>query len=245
MYNDEQSYCRTLTFHTTMIPTDRSLLEDDTCPACYKVFSTTKGRNCHLLTALSCKWYGRGKIAEGRSRVVFGEGTDMHVEDIPGNNQEEINSAAHPNPPDIQIDEDLFHFIPDLPDLPNETGVEIGDAGPGPQTSAFRQTHRVLDDEDDTRVTEEHQGAGWKIRMGKTLFDSWQEKFSGTVDQDGDVEMEEGGNKYAPFASEMDWRIARWAVKDGIGHNSFNRLLEIPGVSSLCVMIINSFLTTE
>jgi len=58
--------------------------------------------------------------------------------------------------------------------------------------------------------------------MGKTLFDSWQEKFSDMVDQDGDVEMEGVGNKYAPFALEMDWRIARWAVKDGIGHNSFN-----------------------
>jgi hypothetical protein len=40
-------------------------------------------------------------------------------------------------------------------------------------------------------------------------------------------------NIHAPFASEMDWRIADWVVKDNIGHNSLNQLLKIPGVSSL------------
>ncbi|KAF8958087.1 hypothetical protein BDZ97DRAFT_1668977 [Flammula alnicola] len=44
--------------------------------------------------------------------------------------------------------------------------------------------------------------------------------------------MSEGGelNPFAPFSSELDWRVAQWAVKDGPGHNAFNRLLEIPGV---------------
>jgi len=66
--------------------------------------------------------------------VVLGEGTDVHVEDILRNNEEEINPATHPNPPDIQIGEDLFNFIPDLP---YKTEVEIGEAGPGQQTTAF------------------------------------------------------------------------------------------------------------
>ncbi|KAG1717810.1 hypothetical protein EDB19DRAFT_1899784 [Suillus lakei] len=37
-------------------------------------------------------------------------------------------------------------------------------------------------------------------------------------------------NKYAPFTSEIDWRVAQWAVVDGVGHNSLDRLLAIPGV---------------
>ncbi|KIY61062.1 hypothetical protein CYLTODRAFT_405753 [Cylindrobasidium torrendii FP15055 ss-10] len=37
-------------------------------------------------------------------------------------------------------------------------------------------------------------------------------------------------NIYHPFASKLDWEIARWMVSDGIGHSSFNRLLEIEGV---------------
>ncbi|KAG1884783.1 hypothetical protein F4604DRAFT_1977115 [Suillus subluteus] len=46
--------------------------------------------------------------------------------------------------------------------------------------------------------------------------------------EDGDG----GSHKFAPFASELDWRIARWAVQEGIGHKSFDRLMAIPGVST-------------
>ncbi|KAJ3818812.1 hypothetical protein F5880DRAFT_1625872 [Lentinula raphanica] len=35
---------------------------------------------------------------------------------------------------------------------------------------------------------------------------------------------------FAPFATEMDWKIAEWVIKDGIGHKSLDRLLAIPGV---------------
>ncbi|KAF9226844.1 hypothetical protein BS17DRAFT_794275 [Gyrodon lividus] len=37
-------------------------------------------------------------------------------------------------------------------------------------------------------------------------------------------------NKFAPFPSELDWRVACWAVQEGIGHKLFDRLLAIPGV---------------
>ncbi|KAE9396687.1 hypothetical protein BT96DRAFT_824292 [Gymnopus androsaceus JB14] len=37
-------------------------------------------------------------------------------------------------------------------------------------------------------------------------------------------------NVYALFASKMDWQVAEWVVKDNIGHNSFDCLLQIPGV---------------
>jgi len=37
-------------------------------------------------------------------------------------------------------------------------------------------------------------------------------------------------NAFAPFASELDWQVAHWAVSEGIGHKSFNHLMEIPGV---------------
>ncbi|KAJ7743424.1 hypothetical protein B0H14DRAFT_2308748, partial [Mycena olivaceomarginata] len=35
---------------------------------------------------------------------------------------------------------------------------------------------------------------------------------------------------FAPFASELDWMIAEWVIKDGPGHKAFDRLLDIPGV---------------
>jgi len=45
-------------------------------------------------------------------------------------------------------------------------------------------------------------------------------------------------NPYAPFASELDWQIARWAMHNGIGHNSLDCLLGIPRV---CLLISFSF----
>jgi len=50
-----------------------------------------------------------------------------------------------------------------------------------------------------------------------------------------DVDQSSSGsqNPFSPFASELDWRVAKWAIKEGIGHNSLDRLLGIPGVSFL------------
>ncbi|KAF8906945.1 hypothetical protein CPB84DRAFT_1632244, partial [Gymnopilus junonius] len=35
---------------------------------------------------------------------------------------------------------------------------------------------------------------------------------------------------YMPFSSELDWRFAEWAVKDGPGQNATDRLLSVPGI---------------
>jgi len=52
----------------------------------------------------------------------------------------------------------------------------------------------------------------------------------GPSDEEADREMD----RFAPFASELDWKIAKWAVGEGIRHKSFDRLVGIPGV---CLMI--------
>ncbi|TEB25366.1 hypothetical protein FA13DRAFT_1756601 [Coprinellus micaceus] len=44
---------------------------------------------------------------------------------------------------------------------------------------------------------------------------------------EGDADKD---NPYAPFTSELDWRVAQWAVKEKVGHSAFDRLLDIPGV---------------
>jgi hypothetical protein len=38
-------------------------------------------------------------------------------------------------------------------------------------------------------------------------------------------------NPFHPFASQLDWEIARWANEDGPGQGAFTRLLNIDGVS--------------
>ena len=37
--------------------------------------------------------------------------------------------------------------------------------------------------------------------------------------------------RFSPFASELDWRVARWAVQEGVGHKLLDQLLAIPRAS--------------
>lgn len=43
-------------------------------------------------------------------------------------------------------------------------------------------------------------------------------------DRDGDIVMggRDAANSFPPFASELDWRIVQWVVKDGPGHKAFD-----------------------
>lgn len=128
--------------------------------------------------------------------------------------------------------EAMFHFVEETVD------VEIGEAGPGPATAEHRHRSKrfkiyVLDEEDDTRVVVEDEDAGKVIQMDETLHRRWRKLFHQPSFQKTmpEIPLPTGDpNPYAPFASELDWRIARWAVHDGIGHSSLDQLLGIPGV---------------
>ena len=50
---------------------------------------------------------------------------------------------------------------------------------------------------------------------------------------------EDPDGKWRPFASELDWRVASWILKEDVGQNALNRFLSIPGVS------LNSVLVTQ
>lgn len=109
-------------------------------------------------------------------------------------------------------------------------GIEYAEAGPGPQTAAnrlrtFAAAHagyRVLEDDDDERVVVVEKDAGHVRRKEKPPG-------SKICDKEGDTDMTE--NPFHPFNSELDWRIAQWAIKENPGHKAFDRLLSVPGVS--------------
>lgn len=143
-------------------------------------------------------------------------------------------------------EDDIFHFIAEDPPQPEplEPEPQIGEAGPGPTTASNRGdpntsnlNRRVLDDNDDSRVQDFDESAGHVIRMSDPLHEAWRKKF-GRSDPDVDPDVDTAHaeqSQYAPFASELDWKIAKWVVEDGPGNNAFNRLLNIPGVSSTFV----------
>lgn len=112
--------------------------------------------------------------------------------------------------------------------------------GPGPSTQAHQDRLadrqlgakvRALDDGDLSLFEVEHRSGGAVVCMDQSLHDQWHIAHNISVDVPMDGLSSPPGNIYAPFASEMDWRVAEWVVKDNVGHNSFDRFLQIPGVS--------------
>jgi len=153
----------------------------------------------------------------------------------------------------LEQEEELFHFVmPSSLQQQNNTDVEMedGEAGPGPSTLANKGSRynapRTLDDSDDNRVEEIHPTAGSIIRMDESLHRRWKKvfgEFCSRDDDNGDIEMlGQEDNRFSPFASELDWRIARWVIKDGPGQNAFDRLLKIPGVCQQFNYLLSTFL---
>ncbi|KIY70442.1 hypothetical protein CYLTODRAFT_451745 [Cylindrobasidium torrendii FP15055 ss-10] len=141
----------------------------------------------------------------------------------------------------LELEEELFTI--------DEPDVELGEAGPGPSTLRHRLAQRIgtrprcLDDTDADDDAEEtivyHPTAATKISIASSIRERWRSIFGdAAVPSTSNEELMDGTgrpdianvNIYHPFASKLDWEIARWMVSDGIGHSSFNRLLNIDGV---------------
>lgn len=212
-------------------------LTDLQCPACSKFFTTTQGRDSHLLQAKSCQWYHRGKLREIPFRddlYPYIAASNMEIDtqpldEGPVNWQDDLHYAwEDPNWLDPSDDKEGGNVdLAANEEVDHNEFILLPQPGSGPQTQENRSQstrttkQRVLDDEDDTRVIVEHPTAGAVL--------------SRVQDKNGDISMEEAGSqcvedRYAPFSMELDWKFAGWAVKESIGHNALDRLLAIPGV---------------
>ena len=183
--------------------------------------------NSHLTSSKSCSWYNKEKLRDlGNNDITDRVSSTLSEPDLHDPGEAEDEGWKEYNP---QEDEDvIMEFGPYgdelqfLPDEPDEIGAE-----PLTLQENTHSRHTVLDDDDDDeRITIVDEDAGRIFRKEAPP------RFT-QVDREGDTFMEEDGegNQFSPFSSELDWRIAHWAVKDGPGHNAFNRFLEIPGVS--------------
>ncbi|KAJ7097473.1 hypothetical protein C8R44DRAFT_643642 [Mycena epipterygia] len=194
------------------------------CPACGRLAKTPAGNQSHLAQSKKCAWYQKGKNPEGRHRTMRTPSPDpLPANKIPA---DPIVEADIPVPEAIETwEDDLCQFIPIDPNLPGPSRL------PSSTASQTRNTHH-LSDEDNTRVVDSHPTAGRVIQMNDNLHEKWKHSFGLALDPSGDIEM--GGpdsvNGFAPFASELDWRIAEWVIKDGPGHKAIDCLLHIPGV---------------
>jgi hypothetical protein len=193
---------------------------------CGRYFTTIKSMNSHLTSAKSCSWFVEDKlrglgIDDDLVSLSGSITADVQVDgdvEWEGWNDSEYDSDRQDQDISMEFgpDGDVFQFIPEEPE-------EIEGNQP-PQNSSSRDS--LLDDDDDDRITIVDENAGWIFRKDPPRYNE--------VDNEGDTLMGEDciRNPFEPFSSELDWMVAHWAVKDGPGHNAFNRFLEIPGVSN-------------
>ncbi|KAF9061039.1 hypothetical protein BDP27DRAFT_1149834, partial [Rhodocollybia butyracea] len=92
-----------------------------------------------------------------------------------------------------------------------------------------------VDDEDEPRTWQWNDTAGKVINKHKTVYERWesilkskgqQELSSGTTTHDDNLDQK----CYHPFASQLDWEIAQWAVTEKISQKGLDRLLNVPQV---------------
>jgi len=221
---------------------------------CGRYFSRPQSAFSHVTSSKSCKWYANlVLIAPSKDLPAVREGAilQQHPAQVSlDDSWDNYDPQRDQDLTDLDLEiQDLniggeFHFIPrEHPSSTSNPSEE--QAGPGPQTAANRirqavesgrQLHQplILDDDNDDRVTVVNQDAG-KVRR-KENPPSFQPPQPS--DQHGDVSMDPPSNFY-PFNSELDWRVAQWAVQDNPGQNALDRLLSIPGV---CLFLSDLFM---
>jgi hypothetical protein len=188
---------------------------------CGRWFTSVGSMNSHLSKARSCAWYEKQNL---RALGLDGD-DDFHVPaPSPPHEQLDIDweNDDPQQDPEFGPYEDEFHYL--LTKEP-EAGHQIENP-----------KNPILEDDDDQRVVQIDEEAGRIYRHDPPPRPC-------QVDKDGDSSMDnnEEPNPFFPFASELDWRVAQWAVKDGPGQNAINRLLEIPGVSKfICFLLMLS-----
>lgn len=221
--------------------------------SCSRHFRSLAALHSHLSSARSCNWYMKGKLRD------LGDGDDaiitlsenQPIVPVPEPEQQDYNDYNPQQDEDFDFDfepdqyQDEFHFIPAAP--PEMIQPEVGT---GPQTAANHiqreamQDNRTLEDDEDERFTIWAKNAGNVIRQDpppKYIPDRGEQEVN-CSNSESSMEVNQEADKFAPFVSELDWQIAQWAVKDGPGHNAFNRLLEIPGVE---LPFIHSFIMSH
>lgn len=227
--------CHTLppsTMHSFM----RLLNTNDplTCECCSKRLKTAQGLLAHLSSAKRCQQYKKGKLREltlaGTLEEMADEleTTEPEVPDIPFLPSQIHHSRSQNDIPPAhlasEVEDRYFELLPLQPDYA---------MGSNPSSSSRHSPGRETESYDERIEEDPFPDAGKVLRTDDTRHEKWRRLF-GEKDLEGDTLMDDRDSsslKFAPFASELDWRVARWAIQDGIGHKSFDRLLSIPGVS--------------
>ncbi|KAF7795599.1 hypothetical protein EIP86_006762, partial [Pleurotus ostreatoroseus] len=173
----------------------------NTCASCHKAFRRVGDLNSHVKQSRSCKW-----LLDVRRQdpipppVDYADASDL--EDDP--------------PFDLFNDLAALEAIDDE-DVPMDDQAASPPASTPPDTRTQRATVEDALDEDET-ISESYTGAAKIIGWDADVRRRYEETANGVE------------NPWYPFASQLEWDIAKWAKETNTGDNSLNKLLTIPGV---------------
>jgi hypothetical protein len=183
-----------------------TLMAPPRCQYCGKTFQTPRAVNHHISALKSC-------ARERLDNLIRND-----------------NLSASPSPKRLKknriseleggLDENLAAFESHLdigdefviPSAPREASVKERDSG-GAGGNTYPANERFIESY--------HGEAGNGLRQSKTQFEFWLEN-----------QREEEKIPWFPFASEQEWALAKWLLKE-VGQKSMDEFLKLPIVSQV------------
>lgn len=199
------------------------------CISCGSTFKRNGDLASHLTQATKCHW-----VIKNREQIQAAEMPDFrelsdHEDDPPAEPELLVPYKSM----DIFAD-DIFDEQPDERpsldnmDQPTSSATNGSDQRVRVENVSDDEDHEFHDNDGRARIEDEldqdyiffqdFPGAGKIYRT------------TGDVHQAYSEENHYQNNPFYPFASKLDWEIARWANEDGPGQSAFTRLLNIDGV---------------
>ncbi|GJE91567.1 hypothetical protein PsYK624_077170 [Phanerochaete sordida] len=183
------------------------------CPSCNKRFKREGGLNSHITQ--KCPWVRQAREAIPPAR-------------LPNfNDPEDFEDDPHGLDGDPIGDEDVSmeHEV-DMEDASTLAGpapsytIPSIDSEPSHFVDRSRRARIEECLEDDPEVVVRFDGAAKVYGWSDSAYETYRKK-AAAGDED---------NLYHPFASRLDWEVAKWAKESRTGDNALTRLLGIPGV---------------
>lgn len=180
--------------------------------------------------------YNNARNASGQASI--GDEEERRQEDIEAQDDDEVDAANleaeagwEPPPP---------ANVPLAPAEPmtgaessQDANIDGGLGGPNRRAAQSRAHEHLQTKTHSVRFPSDHAGA--PIQRGRER--SAYEQFQGHIDA-------VNANPYAPFASRIDWEVARWAKTRGPGSTAVSELLAIEEVRRPTLVCINIYLSS-
>jgi hypothetical protein len=192
---------------------------------CLDADDDIRNEDLAIATPFDGDLFGTAKEYNGED---FGQGAESEDEESEGMPEEEIEEAAERRLFDLQL-EDSWEPArnPDVPEDHGAVHLDDDDEDPSALHDFQLAEQRLLAEE---RADFHPQ----IVRYSETYPSSRAGYVVASAGKDSDMTYASSvngqSNIWAPFTSELDWKVARWAKLRGAGSTAFSDLLAIDGV---------------